>query len=497
VLKENQLKSDMQFDEFDLIASITRQSFYDFVQEFWGTVVPEEPVWNWHIKYLCEELQIVAERVFAKQPKEYDLVINVPPGTTKSTIFSVLAPAWIWTRMPSARIIGASYTKDLALDLGLKNRDVVLSELYVKCFSKKYSKRVRKDVVWVNTRMDQFAKSNFATTRGGARFSTGVGGTITGKHGHFIFIDDPLNPGEAISEVELKSANRWMNETIPTRMVDKKVTPIILIMQRLHQNDPTANMIEKASRGGTPIKHICLPAELSDKVRPQSAERYYVDGLLDTVRLPQSVLQVTRVSLGPFGYAGQFEQHPVPLGGGLFKWERINVELPPPTIKYKRVVRYWDKAATQDGGCFTVGTKMGRDTNDRYWILNVIRGQWSSDKRESIIKSTAEMDGHDVEIGLEQEPGSGGKDSVLATVKMLAGYRVAVDKPTGSKELRADPFSIQVNIGNVYMVPAAWNVDYLSELEYFPHSKYKDQVDTSSGAFNLLTKARRRAGGLW
>ena len=340
---------------------------------------------------------------------------------------------------------------------------------------------------WVRLRDDQQTKSNFATTKGGARFSVGVGGSITGKHGHFIFIDDPMNPEEAVSEVELKASNRWMNETIPTRMVDKRVTPIILIMQRLHQDDPTANMLEKAELGGDAVKHICLPAEESDKIKPVFLHKYYKAGLLDPIRLPRSVLKRNAIALGDYGYAGQFDQHPVPLGGGTFKFERVHIDADVPT-RWAQIVRYWDNAATQDGGAFTVGLKMAVDMKGRIWILNCRRGQWDTDKREAVKLSTAQADGFNVQIGIEQEGGSAGKDSIRAAVRNLRGFVVIADKPTGDKEVRAVPFSVQVNEGNVYMVPAPWNDAYLSEMEYFPHSKYKDQIDASSGAFKLLTR---------
>ena len=165
--------------------------------------------------------------------------------------------------------------------------------------------------------------------------------------------------------------------------------------------------------------------------------------------------------------------------------------------EWKRIMRYWDKAGTAGGGAWTVGTLMGLDTRDRFWILDVRRGQWATDEREAIIKATAQQDGRGITVGIEQEPGSGGKESAEATVKNLAGWRVHVDRPTGDKVMRADPFSVQVNIGNVYMAPGEWNADYISELQYFPYSTYKDQVDSSSGNFAWLTGGhKKRAGGL-
>ncbi len=471
---------ELNVSEHEIIASICKQSFFEFVKEFWSTFIPETYVHNWHIELLCHELQIAAERVFANQPRLYDIVINISPGTTKSTIASIMLPAWIWTRMPTARIIGGSHGASLSIDLSRKNRSVVRSSKYNQCFPD------------IRLSRDQDSKSYFTNIQGGMRLAVGVGGSVVGKHGHFLIVDDPIDPKGAVSEAEMKTANTWMDETLATRKVDKAVTLTILIMQRLHQNDCTANMIAKTKR----LRHICLPAELSDKVLPTHFKSFYKDGLMDSKRLGTEVLEEERIKLGQYGFAGQFGQDPVPAGGGMFKTQRLIIDEQPKASKIKRIIRSWDKAATADGGCFTAGVKIALDDKGRFWILNAKRGQWSTDVREAVIKSTAEMDGPDVEILLEQEPGSGGKTCAEATVRNLAGYRVRVERPTGSKEHRADPFSVQVNNGNVLIVRGEWNEEFVDEMKFFPLSKYKDQMDAASAGFNKLAAGRTRVGAL-
>jgi predicted phage terminase large subunit-like protein len=470
------------FSEDDLVRSICRESFYRFVQEFWHDVIPEDPVWNWHIKFLCDEMQEMAERVFRKEEKTHDEVINISPGTTKSTICSVMFPAWVWTRMPTARFITASYGADLALDLGRKSRNLVESERYQRIFS----------IGPLST--DQNAKGHFENKDKGARYSIGIGGMITGKHAHFILIDDPIDPKRAISPVELKAVNRWMDETITSRKVDKKVSVTILIMQRLHQNDPTGHILTKSMKeGASRVRHICLPAKVTADVKPLRLKLKYKDGLMDPVRLSKKVLEEFRANMGEYGFSSQFLQSPIPLGGGMFKVERFVYDVPSVTLV--SVVRYWDKAGSAGKGAYTVGLKLGKDVNGRYWILDVIRGQWSSEEREQIILATAQMDGVGVVIGIEQEPGSGGKESAEATVRRLAGYRVRVDRPVGDKALRADPFSVQVNSGNVSILKGKpWKDELVEEFRFFPYSTYKDQVDAASGAFSLITNSRRKVG---
>jgi predicted phage terminase large subunit-like protein len=387
--------------------------------------------------------------------------------------------------MPTARTISGSYSYPLAMDLSRKSRDVVLSEKWRTLFGE------------IQIREDQSAKGHFVNTAGGMRYATGTDGTVMGFHAHIIIVDDPLDPKRSASPAELDAANRWLTETLPTRKVDKAISATILIMQRLHKEDPAATLLAKK----TPTRHINLPAEINgsglSKVRPRKLVKQYKDGLLDPARLSRSVLNDMEEILGQYGFAGQFMQDPIPAGGGMFKTERITVEpAPPPLSTFTSLVRYWDKAATRDGGANTAGVLMGLHNTGRFWILDVKLGQWDTATRETIILQTAQLDGPKVLIGLEQEPGSGGKDSAVATIRNLAGFRVRTQRPTGDKVHRADPFSVQVNGENVSVVRAAWTIRFLDELRFFPSIGRKDQVDASSGAFSILTQRRVRVGGL-
>lgn len=152
-------------------------------------------------------------------------------------------------------------------------------------------------------------------------------------------------------------------------------------------------------------------------------------------------------------------------------------------------VRYWDRAATTDGGCYTVGLLMCRSVDNLFYVEDIVRGQWSSYSRDKVILQTAQLDklnyGY-VPQWFEQEPGSSGVDTSQATVRLLVGFPVHFDKVTGSKEDRVMPFEAQVEAGNVFVLNKAWASEYIEELCSFPNGKYKDQVDASSGAFNKL-----------
>jgi predicted phage terminase large subunit-like protein len=330
-----------------------------------------------------------------------------------------------------------------------------------------------------------------------------VGGTLTGFHGHILIVDDPLDPRRSVSEVELLSANNWMDQTLSTRKIDKAVTVTVLIMQRLHQKDPTGHILERRKK----VFHICIPGEIinyRNKVSPvELIDRYTDDGLLDPKRLNHEVLEDMEETLGQYGYAGQVGQDPSPPGGGMFKVDHFqSIERLPEQKYIEQVIRYWDKAATAEeekigkSASYTVGVKMLRyrrqDKTPGYVVADVKRGRWTSEERERIIKETAISDGKDCIVYVEQEPGSGGKDSAKATIRNLAGFSVHADRPTGDKVYRADPFSVQVNNGNVSLLRnPTWNSDYIEEHRSFPFGKDKDQVDASSGAFSHLVELKK------
>jgi len=486
-------------NEKSVRASIARRSFYEFFQMVWPIIVAENLVKNWHIHYLCNEVQKVAELIFAGKPKEYDLVINISPGSSKSTIISQTLTAWCWTRMPHMRSINGSYAYDVALKDSLACRDIVQSDFYKDHFG------------GVELREDQNTKGLFVNTAKGGRLSASVGSRLTGYHAHLLSVDDPIDPEKAISETELKKANRWMTNTLPSRGIHRADTPMILVQQRLAQNDPSGERLERGGR----VKHICIPAELLyDKagkcivfVSPPELKKYYRNNLMDPRRLKHSDLEDFKKTHGAYGYSGQYLQDPVPLSGAMFDITKLKLidGDPPPMV---RMVRGWDKAATKDAGAYSAGVLFGVDRAGDYWVLDVIRGQWTPTDRESTIKQKAILDASGaygtitgkrgkvrVETVIEKEGGSGGVESTDNSIRNLAGFHVSGKKVSGKKEERAWYFASQVGLKDrVNVLVRPWTKDYVEELRFFPHSKYKDQVDASSLAFNRISKPQRIVG---
>jgi len=392
------------------------------------------------------------------------------------------------------KFITASYSASLALESAEYSRDIIRSEKFKAIYPElqiRDDKDTKGNYKIVKTIPPQVLGFTERELQGGNRYSTSVGGTVTGFHGHILIVDDPLNPTQAASETELATANHWVEQTLPSRKTDKAVTATILIMQRLHQDDPSGRWINHPK---LKTRHISLPGEIrnyKDKVHPEELIQYYKDDLLDPVRLSWDELNELEARLGQYSFAGQVGQNPTPPGGGMFKVDHLQaVDHLPSEVNYVNSVRYWDKAGSEGIGCFTTGVKMSYWKNGKIIVEDVRRGQWGTETREKIIRQTAEADGQATMGYVEQEPGSGGKESAEATIRNLAGYSCIADRPTGDKVFRADPYSVQVSNGNVLLMRGEWNHQYIEELRFFPFGTYKDQVDASSGAFNMLIKKR-------
>lgn len=487
------------------VRELNNRSFYEFLKCFWSEVSTEEFQGNWHIKLMCDELQDLAEKVANERSAHYkkqleDLIINVPPGSTKTTTVMIMFPVWCWTRWYWMKFIGLSYAATLSLESAEQCRDLMYSDKFQTIYPD------------LQIKPDKEAKGNFTVLKefdnqpgkapsikkGGGRFSTSIGGTITGFHAHIILVDDPINPEQAVSIKQLKNVNRWISQTLPTRKVHKKCSPMVMIMQRLHENDPTGHELSNREN----IRHICLPAEIKNyrkDVKPPSLiENYSEDGLLDPQRLDWETIADLTAKLGQYGSAGQLGQRPTPPQGGMFKVDRFQIiDYMPQRHEFEMITRYWDKAGTEvkhneiSNASFTVGVKMAKLNNGKYLVLDVVRGQWSTENRENKMRATAEADGFNIQIGIEQEPGSGGKESAENSVTNLSGYSVKVEPPQGDKIYRADPFSVQVNHGNVLLLRADWNKAFIEEHRFFPYGTHKDQVDAASGAFRMLNRFKK------
>lgn len=292
--------------------AVRRHGLAEFVRLAWHQVDPSPLIWSWHLDAMCEHLEAVARREIR------DLVINLPPGLSKSRVASVLFPSWVWALDPERRFLCASYSGDVVLRDARKMRTLVEGNWY----------RER----WPGVRIPRdetasTAAALFENTRKGFRKSETVRGQWTGEHGDDCIVDDPLDPMGATSTVEIDTVLEWWNGTMPTRFRDHSKSTRACVMQRLHVRDLSAEFI----RQGATV--LCLPMRY-EKAHPHryAKDPRTVDGeLLCPARVSEAEATKLAERLGPTRAAGQLQQRPVAASGSIIRaaWmRRFWVEFP-------------------------------------------------------------------------------------------------------------------------------------------------------------------------
>lgn len=471
-----------------------KHSLLAFTREAWVILESEHDlVENWHIVEMCTLLEQVAASFGgfghdAAQAAIERLIINIPPGTMKSLLVSVIFPCWLWARNPKLRVLTAAYSDKRALDANLKARQLLKSPWYQSLFPLEFAE-------------DQEAKGRFDTKQGGWRIATSVGGEGTGLHPDLIIIDDAATAADAQSEVERKRVNDWFDQTVSSRGVSRNVK-VIVIGQRLHEEDLPGHLLKRA--GWT---HVCWPmrfmlarpvTEHRPAYTPDPRDQRTTEGeLLFPQLFTEAKVKQLEIDLGSYGTSGQLQQMPSPEGGGLFKreWFRF-ADIPP---RDARRCRGWDTAATEGGGDYTCGVKISEEfewivtdgfrkyqSTGRFFVEDVQHVQLGPDGVDKLMKVTATLDGKACSIREEKEGGASGKTVILARTKLLKGFNYACVQLGGSKVLRAQPFRAQCEGGNVFLVRGMWNESFITELCAFPTAKHDDQVDGASCAFNSV-----------
>lgn len=418
------------------------------------------------------------------------LMIFAPPQHGKSELASVRLPAFWLGRRPDDPVILSSYAAAPAESKSRQARQIVESDDYATLFPDTATQQDSRAVnLW------QIAG------RRGSMIAAGVGGPITGHGALLGIIDDPFeNWEQAQSAVMREKVWEWYRTTFRTRIWEGGA--IVLVMTRWHEDDLAGRILAEQAEDWVVVR-LPAVAETQEVRDRRSVDMGLAIGLPDPLgrdageplcplRFSLAELQRLQRDVGSTAWNAEYQGSPTAPEGNRFKrhwFEIVNAV----AVEADRV-RYWDKAGTEDGGMFTAGALIARTSPGLYFVEDVVRGQWSALEREQIIKQTAEFDAHRyanrVQIWVEQEPGSGGKESAQATVRMLAGYPVHAETVSGDKAVRAEPLRAQCEAHNVKLIRGPWNHAYLEELASFPNGKYKDQVDASSGAFNKLALAR-------
>lgn len=300
--------------------------------------------------------------------------------------------------------------------------------------------------------------------------------------------DDPLNPQQATSPVERATANEFLSTTLSSRKIDKEMTPMVLIMQRLHEDDPTGHLLGKQ---GKDIKHISLPAEDKDNVKPKELRERYVDGLLDPVRLNRAALNAALVDLGSYAYAGQFDQDPAPRDGGLIRkdWFAI-IEWQPVfnNLVWKFVV---DSAYTKDESNDPSAMLAYAQHNGDYIIRAAEAVHLEFPELMRAIPTFAFQNGYTRRSIIEIEPKASGK-SLVQTIRKETRLNVKEGVPPAKDKIsRVNDTSPVMEAGRVKLIRGAWNEAYLQQLSTFPNAKFDDLVDVTTLMIGPTRRAKR------
>lgn len=437
---------------------------------------PNQPlVWNWHLDAICAHLEAVTDGRINR------LLINVPPGSSKSLIVSVLWQAWEWgpKGLRSLRYLATAFNEIPVKRDTRKCRDLILSQWY--------------RALWPEVELTRTAEMSFANSSTGAREGIPFG-SLTSQRGDRLIIDDPHSVKTAESDAERNGTTRLFREGATNRLNDQQRSAIVVVMQRLHEAD-LSGVIKKL---GMEYVHLLLPMEFEPDRKCRTSIGFEdprtVDGeLLDPARFPREEVEKLKRDMGSFAYAGQYQQRPTPREGGMFKRAWFDGKIIRAAPQGTRWVRHWDLAATaRSNSARTAGVKIGKAPDGTFIVGHSITEQMEGPDVRKLIKVTATTDGRHVEVSLPQDPGQAGKVQARDMIAMLAGFRAHAEPETGDKVTRAEPFAAQCEAGNVYIIEGDWNAAYLDELCLFPGGSFKDQVDASSGAFSRLTGTKGR-----
>jgi predicted phage terminase large subunit-like protein len=423
-------------------------------------------LWNGHIEVIAAELEA------CRRGETRRLIINLPPRSLKSHCVSVAFPAWLLGHDPSVQIICASYAQELSNKLSSDCRALLGSSFYRDLFSTRLSPHRR-------------AAQEFMTTRQGCRLATSIGGVLTGRGADFVIIDDPLKPDEAVSDTQRKPVNDWFDHTLYSRLNNKKSGCIILVMQRLHEDDLVGHVL-----GVEHWKVIRFPAiaEIDETYVIQSPhfgirrfERRAGEAL-HPEREPLEVLQNLREALGDYNFAGQYQQTPAPLGGGLVKaeWFKIHTTADWPS-KFELTFQSWDTAnKPTELSDFSVCTTWGVKEKHVY-LLHVLRKRLGYPELKRAVRDQAEAFSPNTILIEDKASGT----QLIQELVSEGMHKIQKYAPVMDKIMRMHSVTSTIENGFAHLPDkAAWLSEYLHELTCFPNGKFDDQADSTSQALD-------------
>lgn len=450
-----------------------------FVRRAWKSLEPAQRYSHgWHIDALAEHLEAVTAGQITR------LLINIPPGTMKSMMVGVMWPAWEWGAMAkkSNRIIGASHEAKLATRDNLHMRRLVSSEWYQSLWPTELTG-------------DQNEKTFFQNVDMGWRQSCAVT-SMTGRRGDRVIWDDPHSVEDAHSKTALETATRVFKETLPTRLNNPDSSAIIIVMQRLSEDD-VSGVILKGDYG---YEHLMLPMEYEPSRACSTSigfkdPRTEENELLFPERFSRLVVDRDKKIMGSHAVAGQLQQRPSPLGGGIFRDEWWRYYLALPTLEHRTI--YADTAQkTKEANDFSVFQCWGKTANGQALLIDQIRGKWEAPElltqarafwmKHKNIQSTGKLRAMKIE---DKASGTG----LIQTLKREGVPIIAIQRNT-DKVTRAMDVVPMIESGNVLLPEdAPWLSEYLAEASAFPKGSNDDQLDPTMDAIGDMLMPSARA----
>lgn len=483
-------------DDRAVLNALCRQNFAAFAHKAFTEIEPSVLYeYNWHIGCISDHLMAL------RDSEIQNLIINLPPRCLKSFLVSVAFPAWLMGNTPSERIITASYAFGLAKDNVRRTRLITATDFFKECMPS------------FSIASDQNEKHNFETTRGGGYYGAGIGGSITGKGANYVIVDDPISPKEASSSTIRQSAIDEIRGTLFSRFNDKRNGKFIMVMQRLHEQDPTGDLL--AGNGGDRYHHLKLPAEAKTHIHIKLGDkdwRMEAGELLHPERLTPEVLQDLRNELGEYNYSGQYQQEPIPSGGGAFQrvWFEFyeNGGINPSQMN---VYILYDAAGGEKLNSkkskltdYTAYVVVGLAPDNNYYLLDIIRDRMNPTQR---IDTLFEL--HRKWNALCKKPPVVGAEEygLMSDIHYVqekqkqTGYRFKITNLGGrmQKEMRIERLIPDVQMGRWFFPTQimykeknerglVFNlVDEIinSEFMCFPKSKFDDMIDAMSRIYDI------------
>jgi predicted phage terminase large subunit-like protein len=451
-----------------IVDEVVRSGLVPFTRVVFEIVAPGERLHlNWHVHAIAHALEQVRQRKLKR------LIITVPPRHLKSVLSSVAFPAFVLGHNPATKILCASYSAELAIKHNNDFRAVMRSECY------------RRQFPGTQISSEKNNELELMTTKRGGRFATSVGGTVTGRGGNIIILDDPMKPDDGLSEALRQRAIDWYQQTLLSRLNSKREDAIIVVMQRIHVDDLVGILLEA---GGW--HHLDLPAiadcDQDIPIGYGEVHRFAAGDVLDPVREPREVLDAMKASMGSMAFSAQYLQRPIPAEGNLIRreWLRYYQIAPQPAPEDLIVISLDTAMKPTEIADYSVGTvwMMKKET---YYLLDLVRGRFDYPTlRREVLQLKQRWP--DATILIED------KGSGTSLIQDLRYQNISVIdiKAETDKVTRLCATQALFEAGSVlFPQEAPWLQDLVIELMAFPKYRHDDQVDSMSQG---LTWMRRR-----